>query len=138
MKMKVVGVKVPPETYDQLKAVSQSEGISVSEFARTVIVERLTGSRPGPAEGLRELTEVNRNLTALLERKESQAEQLQTDLSEASKRSDTIIMQLSKTIEQQQSHIQDQTLRIEDLRQSKPLLHRLFRRQPRRVQNAAT
>ena len=46
---------------------------------------------------------------------------------EARQRGDSIIMQLSLTIEKQQSQLKDQTLLIEDLRKPLPLFKRLFR-----------
>jgi len=51
---------------------------------------------------------------------------------EASNRSDSIIMQLSKTLETQQLQLKDQTFLIEDLRQSRPFWQRLFQRQKSR------
>ena len=46
---------------------------------------------------------------------------------EARQRGDSIIMQLSLTIEKQQSQLRGQTLLIEDLRKPLPLFKRLFR-----------
>lgn len=47
---------------------------------------------------------------------------------DARQRSDTIIMQLSKTIEKQQSEIQEKSLLIEDLREPKSFWKQLFHR----------
>ena len=62
----------------------------------------------------------------------------QREFNESRQRSDSIIMQLSKTVDNQQLQIQDQTFLIENLRQPKPLWRRWFGRQPSKVQSSVT
>lgn len=79
-------------------------------------------------------------IKALLAEKDARIatlERLLEEANEARARSDSIIMQLSKTIEKQQLQLQDQTLLIEDLRQPKPLWLRWFRRQHRKLEASA-
>ena len=64
-------------------------------------------------------------------------ERMLEEANEARQRSDSIIMQLSLTIEKQQSQLKDQTPLIEDLRQPKPLWLRWFRRQPKQREASA-
>jgi len=80
------------------------------------------------------------HLQALLAEKDARIatlERLLLEANEARTRSDSIIMQLSLTIEKQQAQIHDQTLLIEDLRQPKPLWLRWFRRQHRKLEASA-
>lgn len=68
-------------------------------------------------------------LQALLAEKDARIatlERLLEESNEARQRSDSIIMQLSLTIERQQSQIREKTQLIEDLRRPKPLWQRLF------------
>lgn len=67
----------------------------------------------------------NALLQAQIPRLEKQVDDLTKELTESRQRSDSIIMQLSKTISSQQSQIQSQTLLLEDLRQPKPFWHRM-------------
>ena len=78
------------------------------------------------------------HLQEMLATFQPQVERLEAELSESRQRSDTIIMQLSKTVEAQQLQIQNQTLLIEDLRQPRSLLQRWFRRRSQKVQDATT
>lgn len=55
-------------------------------------------------------------------------ERMLSEANEARQRSDSIIMQLSLTIDLQQAQIREKTQLIEDLRQPKPLFKRLFQR----------
>lgn len=79
------------------------------------------------------------HIKALLAEKDARIAYLEGLLSEANDaraRSDSIIMQISKTIEKQQLQIHDQTLKIEDLRQPLPFWQRLFQR--RKLAESAT
>lgn len=72
------------------------------------------------------------HIKALLAEKDARIaylERLQYGANEARTRSDSIIMQLSKTISKQQSQIHSQTLKIEDLQQPKSFWQRLFHRE---------
>lgn len=79
------------------------------------------------------------HIKALLASKDARIASLERMLSEANDartRSDSIIMQLSLTIEKQQAQLHSQTLLIEDLRQPKPFWQRLFQR--RKLAESAT
>ena len=79
------------------------------------------------------------HIKALLAEKDARIaylERLLDEANESRQRSDSIIIQLSKTIEKQQSQIQSQTLKIEDLRQPLPFWQRLFQR--RKLAESAT
>jgi DNA-binding transcriptional MerR regulator len=87
-----------------------------------------------PSEVIALLQSQNAELKTQIVRLESQLDLLTAELSDSRQRSDSIIMQLSKTVESQQLQLQDQTLLIEDLRHPKSLWQRLFRGMPRRIQ----
>lgn len=58
----------------------------------------------------------------------SRFEELQADASESRIRSDSIIMQLSKTVENQHAQIAGQTVLLEDLRTPKTLWQRIWQK----------
>lgn len=80
---------------------------------------------------------IKAQLEALLASSKKQVERLETELSESRQRSDSIIMQLSLTLEKQQSQIRDQTLLLEDLLKPKPFWLRLFHRQRKLAESAS-
>jgi hypothetical protein len=76
-------------------------------------------------------------LEALLASSKKQVERLETEFLESRQRSDSIIMQLSLTLEMQQSQLRDQTLLLEDLLKPKPFWLRLFHRQRKLAESAS-
>lgn len=101
MSMKVVGVKLPNETHTQLRTVAEEEGISVSEFLRHLIMQRLFQSKPennGKPKDNGKTTEVFPALTDLRKQLEAMREQLITK--------DEQIQQLHQLIAMEQKNAQ--------------------------------
>jgi len=89
VKMQVLGVKFPPNLHDETKAAAESEGVSVSEFIRQTVVQRL---RNGSATNDDNTTDIVPGLFAQLAAKDKQISQLhqlaamaQTNLGEVTK-----------------------------------------------------
>ncbi len=125
---KLVGVKVPVDLHERIKRCADAKGISISELVRGAIKQRLNGDKQPVNPAFNEVKKAQTALLEQLSRKDGQFEKLLSELTESRQRTDTIIMQLSKTIEKQQSQLHSQTLLIEDLRQPKPFWHRFFQR----------
>lgn len=124
--MKAFSVRVDDELHIIATAKADDLGISLADLVRGAVHTFCTQNEKG-------LFEPSDMVQAQLHTRDTQIEHLLRELSEvrqscdeARTRSDSIIMQLSKTIESQQMQITDKTLMIEDLRQPKSFWNRLF------------
>lgn len=118
--MRHISVRVDDKLYTDIKEKAEETSTPLAEYVRARL-RQMCGN--GAAEKS-ESTDSMNVLAAQLQAKDAQISQLTQELrqtrqsaDDASKRSDSIVMQLSKTLETQQSQLKDQTLLIEDLRQ---------------------
>jgi negative regulator of replication initiation len=109
-------VKVDDELYEKIKQRAESDGISLSDFMRDALMKRTCDSH--------ELSDApqataHEDYMQLHERYMSMVEQLQSDLSEQSKRHDMIVAQMTTQLERSQ-------LQLADLRQHRSFWQRLI------------
>lgn len=105
--MKQFNVRVPEEIYDIVKKKAKGKGVSVSEFIRELVTQACTEGdtteQPGTVTWLREE----------LQQRNDEIKALRTTQGEEQQRHDTIVLQMTRQIENTQHQ-------LEDLRKPKP------------------
>ena len=126
--VKLIGFKAPIDFYEEVKAHAQERGMSLSGLLRYAVKQILTEANPpaamggtGAEVGLKTLTDQLQVKDEYLREKDRQIERLQSDLSEQSKRHDTIVLQMTQQLDRA-------NVQIEDLRVKKPFFQRVFGR----------
>ena len=122
MDMKNMCVKVDVELYEQVRENAKSMRMSLSDFMRDVLMKSTCNpngeNKQNDLPSHEHLHEENMRLHDMLERKETRNENLENELTESSKRHDTIVMQLTQQLDR--VHLQ-----LEDMRHRKTVWQRI-------------